>query len=628
MTSNTSSFQQVASSMITFKNKEYYDFIYESDILCSGNGVAGLTFRVMDQFNYYAFIVDKIRGIKAIIKVQNGKEKILASITDGGILINDWHKVIISVKTSNISVLVYDTEQAQGNTEKKLRVQDYTFVKGTVGYFVNKMSGFYFDKVNVTPLLCWTPWQPKPNITIINTNANYYNEDFRGSLEVKYKINDAKNIIDGPSVWEFRNQDDSLLHGLELKTQAYDSSPAKKPCMALQRECQFANGSMRIKFIPNKIGGTVSIIFKYKTSVNANGETLESFYSFDINNSVSGGQWSLRRFLNDEVKELMTVSTRVPGLNHIGYSPERTNEVVIDNINEFITVKMSQEQSGLREIMTVRDDSLNHGGCGVGSSKSSALFTIIEVTPPSLKLTESDIDFMLNSDSKKIEIPSVVEIKKLAEKNLTHLSSEAKASIGIGYFGGAAGSLVSGSESRLATGEESVSIQGKTGEYISGSSEGSYTGSIHSSTSGSNSGSILGSSSISSASDSSIGSALKLSGSSASNLLFHSNSSKVSYTATTILNNMISLIKSSTGRILINSSKNSFTGSSSTSSSSSSSSSILSSSFANISQFESSGWTVCIETRTVTQRNQTCNKMFEIDVKKQQCKVIIKFKIV
>ena len=298
------------------KNKEYFDFTFEADILCKSNGVAGLAFRIRDAFNYYAFLIDKMRGIKALVKVQNGKEIIIKSISDGGILLNDWHKVIIKVRTNNIEAKCYDMEQSQSVTEKTLTAQDSTYVKGSVGFLVNKMPGFYFDALNVTPAPCWTPWQPKEDIKIITNNASNINEDFRGTSDMKYKIFDPKEIMDGPSKWEFKNDEKSLMYGLEQKTASYDSSPQKKPAMALNRECQFANGSMRVKFIPNREESTISIIFKYKFTQNANSEKIESFYSFDMTHSTKGGQWTLRKFMNDDVSDLKTVSNNV-GLNKI-----------------------------------------------------------------------------------------------------------------------------------------------------------------------------------------------------------------------------------------------------------------------------------------------------------------------
>ena len=64
----------------------------------------GIVFRFKDEYNYYALQIHQTLGFKSLVRVSNGKLKKLAEVRDGGIYQNEWFKVQIVVKNSNIVI--------------------------------------------------------------------------------------------------------------------------------------------------------------------------------------------------------------------------------------------------------------------------------------------------------------------------------------------------------------------------------------------------------------------------------------------------------------------------------------------------------------------------------------------
>lgn len=404
--------------MIHLINKEYFDFKFESDILFKSQGVGGIAFRVKDEFNYYAFIIDKILGYKAIAKVQNNKVILLKTVNDGGILINNWHTVSITVRAGLISVYIYDKESAQRTTsEKRLEVEDYTFTNGSVGFFVNGLEGFFFDEFKITPIKCFSAWQPIPFVEINNNFSNIYYEDFSGSFNSKYTIIDIEESYsqNGPAKWDFVN-DDIQLSFISQNSFVSDTSGKKRPSMALINYVNFANGIFQLEFMPFQREGMVSIILKYSRSEEETGPTREEFYSFDMHNEETESYFTFRKWTNgiSIVLKRYTVGP-IDGLGGVkmnsAYLEEETNIVIVESINNKFTIKISQDGGDtFVTIVNILDESFKAGAVGFGTFKTRAYFKLIQVDPPRLKLTQKDIDWIITKTYDDIPLPSVTHI--------------------------------------------------------------------------------------------------------------------------------------------------------------------------------------------------------------------------
>jgi len=409
ITSKIFSKNQLGASILKIAGREYFDFKLSVDILVKSNGVSGVAFRMKDEYNYYAFVIDKMAGTKSIVKVVDGKKTDLKSIKDGGILVNNWHKLEIKANAGHIKVFIYDTEQVnKTQSEKKIEVNDYTYSVGGIGFFVNNMEGFYFDEVKVTSANCWTPWEPTKGLDIRVPLSAVYTEDFSGTIESKFTVNEPDDVQDGPSKWtinQYASIGDPL--GLYQRSSCYDKSSHRRPIMMLKNEKYLANGVISVTFTPYTSDGTVSIIFKYLTSKSAAGDVNESFYLFEAVNQMKGGQFVLRKFVNGIVKEITSTSDQVKGLPTVGYLRGVPNSVQIEVLGQSIKVRYSMNNSQLVEVLSAQDSSIPYGLVGVGTYKVKSSFSTFEIFPPKLQISEAEKTKILSSDSEEIFFPTI-----------------------------------------------------------------------------------------------------------------------------------------------------------------------------------------------------------------------------
>ena len=78
------------------------------DILFKSKGRAGVAFRYVDPFNYYAIILNREKGYKEIIKIKYGVKKTLNTIRDDiPIIINKWIRIKIKSIGINFAISMY-----------------------------------------------------------------------------------------------------------------------------------------------------------------------------------------------------------------------------------------------------------------------------------------------------------------------------------------------------------------------------------------------------------------------------------------------------------------------------------------------------------------------------------------
>lgn len=390
---------QLIGSAILINGREYFDFKLSVDILVKSNGISGVVFRYKDQYNFYAFYVDKSAGKKVLSLVEDGKLKVLKEIRDGGILVNDWHRVEILASAGSFNIFMYDVEQpTKAKTEKVIEYSDFTYSSGFVGLFVNGMEGFFFDNLSVNPAKCWTPWTPMKNLNVAVPLSQVHIEDFSGTLTEKFTIVEPEISIDGPSEW-IMNQFavTNAPSGLYMKNTAYDKSSSRRPNIIIKNDKYLSNGNLSISFRPFSKEGVVSIVFKYERIGDS-----EQFYLFDFVHSEQNPQFVLRKYSNGVMKEINSVNAVTKDIPMLGYKLNTLHQVKVEVYGESIKVKVSINNAPYAEVMNVKDSSIVSGLVGVGTYKTKCNFSSFELFPPFLQMTDEEKNTVLSTDSEDI----------------------------------------------------------------------------------------------------------------------------------------------------------------------------------------------------------------------------------
>jgi hypothetical protein len=392
------------SSNIVLKDKVYYDFNLKFDCLLLETGTVSINFRQKDNFNYYSFIIDKNSGNKILSKNINGNMIILYKIYDGAITINQWHTVIIKMRANKIMIKMYDAEsnsqsKIESEIENIIETYDSTFIKGTIGYNIRGIRGFYIDNFSIYPSACWSPWYPKENLDITNANSSLYDEDFSGVFEEKYTIHNTPDegddgpIRDGPASWSYQDGGTFEPNFILQESKIWDSSNLKRTNYIIKNKKHFQHGTYIVKFTPLDDGGIISIIFKY-----INDKGFEKFYVFEMNNERKENSFDLKFFKGGEVQTLATINaSTITDFREKAYVPNKQNFVHIDVINGKISIKVSQDNRDLISIVNILDLSIQGGKIGFGTYKTACKFTTVRMYPPKLKLTPNDIDKVLST---------------------------------------------------------------------------------------------------------------------------------------------------------------------------------------------------------------------------------------
>lgn len=347
----------------------------------------------------------------------NGNLIILKKVNDGGILLNDWHSVIITVQAGKISAYMYDKETAVKTiSEKTLEVEDYTFVRGSAAIFVNGVKGFYIDEFNIIPNKCWSAWQPRSSVIIKNTNTNIFVEDFKGTLTEKYTIVDVidSNSRDGPAIWKMTYEDSNLGSYISQTSLVFDISPQKRPSFIINKNKNFCTGIFKSHFEPLQEHGMVSIVFKYTKEIDKSGNGKEEFYTFDMIND-NEPTFKFRRWSNGDIKVLYSIGcAQVKGLTK-AYKYKNKNMVEIEYVNDRVTIRMSQDGIVFYDVVNMVENTFRCGTVGFGTFKTAVNFSASYMENIKMKLTTGDIDLIINKNFKGIAFSSARKINSLSE---------------------------------------------------------------------------------------------------------------------------------------------------------------------------------------------------------------------
>lgn len=266
------------------------------------------------------------------------------------------------------------------------------------------MEKFFFDALKVKGLQCWTAWQPKKEgIRLITNTANAYIENFKGNFELNYEKIDQPDSKDGPSLWKMiSKQTETEDVSIKQNTLIYDPSSMRLPSMVILKERYIRNGILRVEFIPSTDNGIISIIFKYK-SRNTDTGRITSFYTLDIINNGDGSkenQFLLRRIHNGLSKELKSLSNvsevkNAPTGFSLGYRTSVPHLIQIEISNFTFKVSLSINSNPFIHLFEAADDTIDYGRIGFGTYHVKAQFTLIEIQPIPLHITESTSNYYL-----------------------------------------------------------------------------------------------------------------------------------------------------------------------------------------------------------------------------------------
>lgn len=421
----------VIGSALILKDKEGFDFILDSDILVTNpQGVYGIVFRYKDNFSFYAFVINIEKKTKEIIKFVRGKEKVLYSVQDGGIVINNWLKVKIHCMANSIRVEYQDVE-TQG-TKGVIQVEDGSFSKGGVGFFASNEVGFYVDAIQFKTYPCWKPWATRENLKVITPTSNVYIEDFTGQLENKYMIDDPSLQANGPSEWVLNIskqywQPSSIMQ----KSLVYDTSPNKYPSIILKKNVFYSNGSYENVFMSKSKQGTISIIFKYNNPKEINGEENASFYSFDMVKNSEESKFSLRKYENKRFQLLKTINEIPESLKNtvfrLGFVNDVKIKVKVTCKDRDISIYIKFDDLELTQILYFKDDSpLKSGYVGIGTNGVKLDILSFETSPFKLVVSNAIVDNYMRSGTSKPLSPGVMEKLELEKKMKDELSDVSK----------------------------------------------------------------------------------------------------------------------------------------------------------------------------------------------------------
>jgi hypothetical protein len=472
--------QNYAENIIIIQNKSYYDFDIKLDVLFRQSTRASIAFRMRDQYNYYAFLIDTITRSKSIIKVTNGRPQILKTVEDGGIILNDWHSIHITMVMSNIKVFIYDVESVGGkSSEKILEAFDNSFIQGGVGIIVDKIEGFCFDNLTVEGLTVWTPWVPKAGFTIKTYTSGTFVEDFKASIEEAWITHEP---IKTDFKAEWNNQPDTGLGidaGIFQKSDTCDMSENKMPSFILKKEKILKEGTLTVTTIPPKgcEEGIVSVVIKYNLVKTKSGQETVSYFLFEmINSQTSGNMYRLRKYQDGNLIELKSISNKneVPGIEFdLGFTPDKEHKVNITSNGKILTIMVSVENSNFAKIFEYRGMDISEGLIGIGTCKCRARFSEIRLRPPVLHLSEELKGLLAKGSAQGLIIPKG--------------SWEEQENVTAFGLWGAAGMVGESSFSFSSSSSSSSSFSSSSSSSFSASSSSSFSGSSSSSSSSSSS---------------------------------------------------------------------------------------------------------------------------------------------
>jgi hypothetical protein len=265
--------------------------------------------------------------------------------------------------------------------------------------------------MNVKPIACWTPWIPKANgPQIVTALSNQHIEEFDGAVDSKYDIEDPSDSQDGPSQWEFkRSINRSELRQISL---IYDNSATRYPSLAVLKDKIMRNGIFKVSFIPNKTNGEISILFRYFKTFSETGSLIKSeYYRLTFTHSTKDGesQIILSKYYSGINRQLISITKPISELGEfIGYKVDTKHDVIIESIGPKTTVKLTIENKQPVTIITFIDEKpfLEFGKVAVGTYKTSAIFTKINLHPPKLDLSDKERNEIFSKESNDIIFPS------------------------------------------------------------------------------------------------------------------------------------------------------------------------------------------------------------------------------
>lgn len=321
----------------------------------------------------------------------NGEIHVIQKIDDGGILINSWHTVRVKVEANRFHIFIYDAEQvARANSEKVIEFEDSDLASGSVAAYINDTSHFFIDALRIKSINCWTPWQPKVDVTLITNSANSFTETFKGSFDLNYELIDQPDSKDGPSNWRMvtkqtETEDLSIVQDATI----YDPSSLRIPAMAVLKDRYLQDGILRVEFVPLTDNGVISVIFKYNSQKTDYGTTT-SFYVFDFTNNGDGSeenQCILRRVDNGLSKELKSITgardIENPPTGFVcGYRQNVPHLLQLEVSGMVIKASLSINSRPFIKLFEVTDDTIKIGRVGFGTYHAKAQFITIETRPP------------------------------------------------------------------------------------------------------------------------------------------------------------------------------------------------------------------------------------------------------
>ncbi|GFE53259.1 F5 8 type C domain containing protein, putative [Babesia ovis] len=305
------------------KDRRYFDFDLDIDLLAKNEGSIGLAFRVQDQFNYYLFSLNSRHSNKQLIKVQDGVTHVLATNPDEGYKKNTWIHVHISATGNSIEVTC--------DGKSILRVLDTAFLHGGVGlYSCGSNGNFYYDNFSIKPKTVAKEGHDTQVNRIKSLKCSTYNETFSGDFSDAYTVINPSHSH--TTSWRFKE----IIGGKHKAIHQHHSSKDPRGIGSIaiftnDRIC--STGYLRFRFLPMCEGGVIGAVVRFT----------------DINNMIvvemSETELRIRQIQPDGAKVLATVPAK------FSLSKWNIMEVAIGATEISVKVKKGVEHGSLFSVL-------------------------------------------------------------------------------------------------------------------------------------------------------------------------------------------------------------------------------------------------------------------------------------
>ena len=144
-----------------------------------------------------------------------------------------------------------------------IHFEDQQLTQGMVGLTVNDNTGFYVDKLTLSPLDCSKESQPS-QLLYKPSQCSRFQETYFGQLTLRWKVQDPKAAEAGPSIWKIAdnvyNRDKAIVQNARIFSAGAEQAPSILELFYIYRSCR--SGFVSFQFFGVE-DGAIGLGLKY-----------------------------------------------------------------------------------------------------------------------------------------------------------------------------------------------------------------------------------------------------------------------------------------------------------------------------------------------------------------------------